>query len=186
MSQIPPNPRAVAAVILEKCDYDVDRAKSIARQMLAKPEYDQMREVLWHSAIDLELDQLWRAGRPVRLKEMVRGRELLTLPTRRQSTKTLQAGEVSVPNAAMTAALGRRTAGMMDFEMPNGTHIRDWTKRQLLEHGRKVVSNGQSTLRTGYFFVTVGEMLPKDDSVVGKVLTEVDLERAARSQLLIA
>jgi hypothetical protein len=191
MTDTPLNPRAAATLLMDECDNDVDRAKARARVRLAEPQYEALRTVLWHAAIDLEIEQLWRSGRDVRKRELEHGPVLVGTPGRQPAMRpkagpaVLVKGETSTPNPAMIGALTRSVAGMLHFEMPGGTMLADWTKRNLLEHGRKVIANGRASMRTGAFFIAVAEMLPKDDSRVGDVLVEADVERLYRQQALL-
>lgn len=185
MNEIPLNPRAAAAVFMEACDNDVEQAKTLARTRLEEKRYEELRTILWHEAIDLEIDQLWRSGRSIRKHEALNPSPLLEPrpPAMRPQPHVLAKGEMSVPNPQMMSALNRRVAGLMHFEMPNGTHLGTWTKQNLMEHGRKVVAIGQSAMHTGLWMIDVAKMLPKDTSVVQDVLVEVDLERLYRKRL---
>jgi hypothetical protein len=195
MTEIPVNVRAAAAVLMEEADNDVNKAKALARQRLVDKRYEEIRTVLWQTAIDQEIDQLWRSGRYHRKREAQLGRHIPTprmTPPRpvtslsRQPSQPLTKGETSTPSPAMMSAVERHVTGFMCFEMPNGTQLADWTKRNLTDLGRKVISNGRSAMRTGGFFMAVAEMLPKDDSRVADVLVEADLERLYRQQGLLS
>jgi len=190
MNEIPLNPRAAAAVFMEACDNDVERAKVLARNRLEEARYEELRTILWHEAIDLEIDQLWRSGRGVRKREAVNPSPLSVLrqPAMRPappttSTRALAKGEMSTPNPQMMGALNRRVAGLMHFEMPNGTHLATWTKQNLMDHGRKIIAASQSAMHTGLWLLDVAKMLPSDKSVVQDVLVEADLERLYRRRL---
>lgn len=184
MNEIPLNPRAAAAVFMESCDNDVEQAKKLARVRLEEARYEELRTILWHDAIDVEIDQLWRSGRSVRKREAVSASSEFRMPSvtppLRMAPQPLGKGEVSTPNPLMMEALGRRVAGLMHFEMPNGTMLAEWTKRNLVEHARKVISAGESATRTGRWFLAVAEMLPRDTTRVKDVLVEADLERLFR------
>lgn len=184
MTELPVNPSAAAAVLMDECENDVDRAKTLARQRLAQEAYEELRTQLWHAAIDQEIDQLWRSSRAIVKREtersttVFRARSSHTPP----SPRVLAKGEVSTPNTDMMAAVNRSIGRWLAFAMPNGTKLEDWTKQDLRQHGRAVITNGRAAVKTGAFFLAVAEMLPKQESRVGDVLVEADLERLWRQQ----
>lgn len=202
MNDIPLSKSAAAAVFMEEANYDVERAKAVARRRLADPQYAELREILWRDAIDSAIESEWREGRQVRKREALSPTQLVTgamaprrtersgqgLSVARQdfvAPRPLSKGEMSVPNPAMQLARERHVAGLMAFEMPEGTRLFQWSKRKLIDHAQRVIANGKAAMHTGMFFLSVGEMLPKDDSLVGDVLTEADLQRLYRRQRAI-
>lgn len=183
MQDIPLNKSAAAAVLMEEADYDVEQAKRLARVRFADPVYAELREVLWRDAIDAAIEAEWREGRYVRKREAMNPTTVAT--NRPAAHRPLLKGEMSTPNRQIQAARERHVAGLMAFEMPNGTRLVDWTRLNLRDHGRRVKGVGLQTLHTANFFLSVADMLSKDDAKVGDELTETDLQRLFRQQAAI-
>jgi hypothetical protein len=203
---IPLNPRAAAAVLMEDCDQDVAEAKRLARTRLSEPQYEELRAALWQTMIDLSIDDVWRSGRDVRKREAERGPTFMSMPVVERPPLmraervgdhvardaqnnsvarplTLTTGQTSTPSRALIGATRRVVAGLMQAEMPGGSKLEDWRKRDLRDHARRVAANASGALRWGGFLLATADLLSKDEMRVGDELVEADLQRLWRRQV---
>ena len=190
--------QSAARSFMYEAEGDLNKAKEIARAKLREDTTfaKMLRPILVEYAIERILDDQWRAGRADHWQRSIEETDMesvaasvVAAPAARAEIirpRVLQKGETSQPSTALMGGLHQelQLTGHMAFPMPKGTMLGDWQRTHLEEFAAQVISQGRSTMATGYFLKNVAAQLPNRSVRVRDVLTNNDLDRIMRQQNL--